>query len=192
MNHIGEDHATASRDVFSFKECSACHLVMPSGDFYYNSRDDSYSGRCKQCIGSINRERKEERREYYQENIERYRERYQKSKEKIVEDNREKEGRGYSKRFKSESARARYNEAQRRYKERNKDRVKAQYAVRRAIKSGILPELRLQQCSRCGEPATVYHHWSYKPEWRIDVVPLCNTCHGWIHSHENEGGTRQA
>lgn len=25
------------------------------------------------------------------------------------------------------------------------------------------------------------HHWSYEPEHRLDVIPLCTTCHAAVH-----------
>lgn len=68
----------------------------------------------------------------------------------------------------------------------------AQRAVGEAMKAG---ELRYPTtCCVCGVDArplndtrnpprwTVqYHHWSYLPEHRLDVVPLCMSCHRQVH-----------
>ena len=68
----------------------------------------------------------------------------------------------------------------------SKLRKKASYEVFKAIKSGELPRLSLNnkiKCVDCGEPATVYDHRDYaKP---LDVVPVCKKCNATRGSGEN-------
>lgn len=61
----------------------------------------------------------------------------------------------------------------------------AHSAVRKAIIDGVLP--RPETCEECGRKASranvvVYHHWSYLPEHRLDVIPLCSCCHIRLHA----------
>ncbi len=52
----------------------------------------------------------------------------------------------------------------------------ARAAVKRAIKNG---DLVRTPCRDCGaEPAQAHHHKGYAPEHAIDVVFLCQRCHG--------------
>lgn len=54
----------------------------------------------------------------------------------------------------------------------------AHQAVRRARKSGKLPEASEVQCAFCGEPAQEWHHHKgYAREHWLDVIPLCIPCH---------------
>lgn len=75
---------------------------------------------------------------------------------------------------------------------RRKGSTVAHKAVAKAIETGTLPPPRT--CKLCGvagspfvhgrhSPATRvrYHHWSYLPEHRLDVAPLCDSCHKQVH-----------
>ena len=67
---------------------------------------------------------------------------------------------------------------------------KANAAVSRAIREGRmgLPPA----CEACGVPyriigtkgfaSVVWHHWSYEEAHWLDVIPLCRSCHGKIHT----------
>ncbi len=51
-------------------------------------------------------------------------------------------------------------------------------ALRKAVITGELPNIKTQICVDCGEPADDYHHHNgYEPEHWLDVIPLCRTCH---------------
>ena len=68
------------------------------------------------------------------------------------------------------------------YKEQNPNRDKAGRAVEYAVSRGDLPRISTQQCQVCNKQAKHYHHWSYEPEHWLDVIPVCNFCHGNIHA----------
>jgi hypothetical protein len=58
-------------------------------------------------------------------------------------------------------------------------RVQARNAVNKAVIAGILPRVTTLHCGKCGAQAESYHHHNgYDPAHRLDVVPLCNKCHG--------------
>jgi len=52
-------------------------------------------------------------------------------------------------------------------------RQRVAYAVRR----GRLPRAASLPCADCDGPASQYDHWSYAPEHRLDVQPVCARCH---------------
>lgn len=55
---------------------------------------------------------------------------------------------------------------------------KAGAAVQAAIKRGKLPHVSLLDCVDCGAQAQEYHHHKgYGKGHRLDVIPLCKTCH---------------
>ncbi len=55
----------------------------------------------------------------------------------------------------------------------------AHNAVYRAIKAGRLLPIDEMDCAHCGGQAHEYHHQSgYAAQHRLDVIPLCRTCHG--------------
>lgn len=65
--------------------------------------------------------------------------------------------------------------------------------VRLAIREGRMPPPETQCCEACGRGASelkpprqqkspiVYHHWSTDPAHALDVMPLCRSCHSFIH-----------
>lgn len=71
-----------------------------------------------------------------------------------------------------------------RYREENPDIYQAHLAVTGAVLSGRLPKVRTQSCVECSNQARHYHHWSYLPEHRLDVKPLCLQCHKNAHKKE--------
>jgi hypothetical protein len=62
----------------------------------------------------------------------------------------------------------------------------AAVAVKTALKSGRLP--RPTACCVCGKArersgrAVSYHHHSYAPDDRLNVRPVCGSCHSRIHA----------
>jgi hypothetical protein len=65
-------------------------------------------------------------------------------------------------------------------------RSAAAVAVKTAMKSGRLP--RPTACCVCGKTrersgrAVSYHHHSYAPDDRLNVRPVCGSCHSRIHA----------
>jgi hypothetical protein len=55
----------------------------------------------------------------------------------------------------------------------------AHAAVSRAVAAGRL--VRRNACLVCLRGPTQFHHWSYLPEHRLDVVELCRSCHDRVH-----------
>lgn len=71
-------------------------------------------------------------------------------------------------------------DAQRRYKVKATaaGMTAARNAVNNAVKKGELPRVSTLPCSKCGKPATGYHHHKgYAKEHRLSVIPTCNKCH---------------
>lgn len=57
----------------------------------------------------------------------------------------------------------------------------AKQAVRAAVERGELPPISSQYCAKCFKQARHYHHPSYRNEDRLNVIPLCVSCHGLFH-----------
>lgn len=54
----------------------------------------------------------------------------------------------------------------------------ARAALRKAVLTGELPNIKTLVCVDCGAPAQEYHHHNgYEPEHWLDVIPLCHKCH---------------
>ncbi len=58
---------------------------------------------------------------------------------------------------------------------------KAKDAVNHAVRDGKIPPVNTLQCS-CGKQAEHYHHPSYAPEHRLDIVAVCIPCHKIAHN----------
>lgn len=82
-----------------------------------------------------------------------------------------------SKKWQRESG---YNSRRSNYNSQRAQRI-AKSKVRTAVKSGVLPKAKTTSCADCGGQAREYHHWSYKDEHWLDVVPLCVSCHRARH-----------
>lgn len=61
---------------------------------------------------------------------------------------------------------------------------KAQSAITTAIRSGRLSHVGTHKCATpgCGKDAQEYHHWSYKPEHWLSLIPLCTSHHRQVHT----------
>lgn len=70
-------------------------------------------------------------------------------------------------------------ENNRRWDAENPEKVKAHIAVERAVRSGVLVR---QPCEECGSEKVDAHHWSYKPEHRLDVHWMCRRHHTQFHA----------
>lgn len=69
----------------------------------------------------------------------------------------------------------------RKWQAANPEKGRAQGAVKRAVKAGLLPEVSTQRCQLCPKSAEHYHHHSYKKEDWLSVIPLCRSHHTDIH-----------
>ena len=79
----------------------------------------------------------------------------------------------------STKGKARYK----RYALRHPERIKAKKAISNAIYRNKLNRPETLHCIGCFEQAQEYHHPSYAPEQRFNVVPVCAECHRQIHSN---------
>lgn len=59
---------------------------------------------------------------------------------------------------------------------------RAHDAIQRALKTGRLT--RPTRCEVCGAlgRTIAHHHKGYAPRYRLAVLWLCNSCHGYAHS----------
>ena len=156
-NFLNKEKAMA-QEIIS-KKCSRCKEDKLLSEFSRRSnRKSGYEYHCKKCHSKTyekwyNSEKGKATLKCYQqtEKHKRYRQYYNKS----------------------EKCKEKY----RRYYQRHPDRFKARSRVMIAIRSGRLPKAKTLQCYYCGEKAQEYHHSSYAPEHRLDVVPVCRSCH---------------
>ena len=59
-----------------------------------------------------------------------------------------------------------------------KEQQAASSAVSYAVATGRFPAIDTLQCHKCGGDAEHYHHHNgYAVENRLDVIPLCRSCH---------------
>lgn len=59
---------------------------------------------------------------------------------------------------------------------------RAHAAVATAVRNGDLQPATSVACEAgCGRMAQCWHHHSYKPEHRLDVIGLCRSCHLKVH-----------
>ena len=151
------------------KVCTKCKVSKPLAEYHKTkSSKDGLQYRCKSCVAEYNRSDK----------IKAYQKVY----------NASPQGRQRSQRHEKTSSRLQkryaYNRTPARskirqdYRDRNLDKVKAWRAMSNSIRDGKFPPASSKSCNECGRAAQEYHHWSYAPEHRFDVVPLCTACHG--------------
>ena len=175
------------------KRCSLCNVEKPLSCFGSDKRrNDGLKARCRACYTAVARHRYQEEEEYRQRilaNSRKYK-RSARGKETVL---------AYSRTDKAKAYRASYRksprgkEAQRRSsarkyaKLRRDPKAKAQLAARRAVKyavdTGKLPHISTQSCQDCNATAVHYHHHlGYERTRRLDVLPLCDSCHKHRHS----------
>lgn len=61
------------------------------------------------------------------------------------------------------------------------EKARARYTVNHAVQSGKMPRPGNCVCMLCYGRAVAYHHHSYKREHRLEVIPLCRSCHDELH-----------
>lgn len=191
------------------KTCRICKETKPLSNFYRaKANKDGYQGCCKDCRlkytqterykayqkhYSQTKKGKEARRKANRrcaiseqgkivtkcyENSEKckiYRKQYQQSKQgKLMKTH-------YLNTKKGKTTNALYAKH---YRLQHPEYCQAHNAVRQAIVDGKLESLAKLRCLYCPNPAKHYHHHKgYKPEYQLEVIPICKGCH--INYHIN-------
>ena len=62
------------------------------------------------------------------------------------------------------------------------EKALAKSAVYSARRKKLLPNPRELLCALCGKSASDYHHPSYGADEKLNVVPLCRSCH--VREHD--------
>lgn len=166
------------------RRCSICKQLKDDAEFAKDrTRHDGISPKCRDCQHSYNQK-------YWRENREKYRKGQEKHRPA-----RPRNPDTYS-RWR-ERNRAKLNAAAREYGKRNAPKVRAYSnnyirenaefylaakAVQRAIRHGVLPPAKECTCADCGRQAKHYHHESYAEQDRLNVTPLCVSCHKLRHT----------
>lgn len=162
------------------KICTRCKDIKPLDEFHNNAtRPDGKTDWCKVCASE-----------------------YKSRPETLAMQRRRKaspKGQAWQRNYWTTDA---YKESQRRYRQSKKgkraaekhtsrykgrypERIIAKDAVNNAVRDGKLPPIQEQKCQHCDSCADHYHHWSYLPEHRLDVIPLCKDCHIALHNRLN-------
>ncbi|MGR3292500.1 MAG: hypothetical protein ACUZ9M_00625 [Candidatus Scalindua sp.] len=170
------------------KTCRVCKQTKSISEFYkVPANRDGYNTQCKSCCFKYHKHYNQT--EQGKATYKRYR---QSQKGKITREAYNKQylqsekGKTNQKRYwqskKYEIVQKRYQQSekgkacQKRYRSRHPEWRKAGSAVQDAVKVGRLPSVCSLKCS-CGEQAKEYHHPSYAPEHRLDVIAMCFSCH---------------
>lgn len=136
------------------KTCSHCKQIKPVLEFCKNrTKKDGYQTICKTCQMAYKRQ-------------------YVQSEESKMR------GKRYWQSKKGKAAKSRKDK---KYAKNNPEKRKAKVAICHAITAGRIPLVSTLKCS-CGKQAEQYHHPSYLPESRLNVVPKCRKCHRKLHS----------
>ena len=147
------------------KVCNKCGIEKPMSEFRRNSNGRGIGGRRAQC--------KDCQRVYHREYNNSFAGQIRSEKYRKTA----KAHKTWRRNNKTKAGRA----AQKRYCKANPKKRKAKDAVNSAIKAGKLPPVSTDYCTRCGAQAEHYHHWSYEPQYWLDVIPVCQSCHVTIH-----------
>ncbi len=165
------------------KQCSKCGEMKDTSEFFKDTRKnlrkrskDGFVSSCKTCHSAY--EREYNKREYVRDAYRKHTKEWKQTPEGrayiakyIISDKNRERNRRYKK---SEKGKLALQHSA----ERHPDRKKIISAVRHTIYSGVLPRISTLSCIACGNPATEYHHHNgYAPEYWLDVVPMCHTCH---------------
>lgn len=164
-------YASMSTDYTPEKRCNKCQEFYPPTPEYFH-RDpkckDGLRSTCKNCV-------RIKSHEYYLDNTETI-------KANVSQWQRENYDKwyGYAKKSRHDNP-VPSRQRVRKYQKANPEKLRAQQAVKYAVKTGKLPHTKELQCKHCDRQAQQYHHWSYLPEHWLDVIPLCAKCHRAIH-----------
>ena len=163
------------------KTCSICKVKKPISKVHKQSRSkNGYRGKCKECRKSNaktpeNKAKAQNRNQKYRktENGRTIRSNYQ------VEYRENGPGRDIQRRYdQSEQGKERSRINSRVYRARWPEKSAAHAAVSSLVHQGKIPRARDLRCHKCEEPADSYHHHlGYEKEHRLDIIPLCYSCH---------------
>lgn len=190
------------------KRCSECKETKPISEFYKAQTSDGYRKDCKKCHlkqsaryaktgkGKIahrkawqkyneSKKGKSYKKDFYEKNkiqtLLRAKINYQKPEVKAAKKAyyQSEKGKQVTKRYlQSEKGKVKTRKAAKNWQLKYPEQIKAQQAVKRAIKKGKLPHPGTLQCHYCPNQAKDYHHWhGYEPEHWLDVIPVCKKCH---------------
>lgn len=167
------------------KRCSKCKEVKNESEF---NKNQAY---CKLCQREYNREYN---KEYYRKNREAEKRRslsyYHDNRSERLEymrsyyqENRESEiARHLEWR---EEHRDNFLSSRQKYHDSHENELLARREVRQAVVTGKIPPASDLDCVTCGGEAKEYHHYrGYSKGNRLDIVPLCYSCHGKEHRAE--------
>lgn len=140
------------------KKCPHCKQVKTLDNFY-QLKSGPYHPRCKEC--------QKERSQTIE--FKQTQQRYYRTKE------RQESLKNYTSRPEIKS---RINEQHKQYAKSHPDKSSARRAVGDAVKGGKIPPAKMCNCVVCQKPARDYHHYlGYERQHRLDVVPVCRSCH---------------
>ena len=151
------------------KTCRVCNQIKPLSEYYKQIvNKDGYKNDCKTCYLKHCKKYKQTK------NGKAVQKRYRQKSENF---------KAYQKQYRqSEIGKAVQVAAHNRYYLRHPGRKKAKDVVSTATQRGKMPRVNTLQCYYCPAQAEHYHHHSYEPECRLDVIPVCRKCHKKIHN----------
>lgn len=141
------------------KTCIKCYQEKELTEFHKNSgMRDNHLNTCKVCQLNITTE---------------YTKKYRQTKQGKIKQ------RKYAQCYRqSEKGKI----AQRNFRIRHPECIKAGNAITIAIRCGKLPHPFNLTCHYCLMQAKQYHHYKgYAPEYQLDVIPVCKSCHTKLH-----------
>jgi hypothetical protein len=167
------------------RQCSSCNQVKLLTEFYIDrSRKNGHQHYCKVCLNFFNKQYRQT------EKGKKYRKHYCQTKEYKI-----RKRIGARKYHQSEKGKHTIHKALRKFRHTEKgkalyeryyarppERRKARLTVMNAIHSGKLKYARNFKCAYCPAQAEHYHHPSYAPDKRLDIIPVCAKCHKLIHN----------
>ena len=178
------------------KFCKKCEQLKDESEFYkHKLHKDGLSSNCKTCINiKVSEYQKTETGKQARiKAISKYKKSYKgKSTNKKYNSSmkgKENYRRGQIKYRASENGSKKIKEYKhseeglqqsKKYRINNPIQTKARAVVTNAVASGNLPHVSNYTC-KCGKVAQEYHHWSYKKEHWLSVVPMCIQCHAKLH-----------
>ena len=147
------------------KRCCYCKKPKPLSEFHKNqATKDGYQSECMIC-------RKAHRQTEKGKKLDR---------KCCAKYNNTKRGQSIRKAYRqSDIGKAMARHSAKNRKRRFPEQVKAGKAVENAIRKGKLPQPDTLKCHYCPAQAKEYHHHKgYAPEYWLDVIPVCLSCHG--------------
>jgi len=163
------------------KQCTKCKESKSLEEFHNHAgRPEGKADWCKPCARAYKSR---------PETLARQRERRQLPENKVKQqqywqtDAYKESQRNYRQSKKGKAGSKKYHARRRRL---YPERIKAKDAVHNAIRDGRLTPVGELPCCGCGKQAEHYHHESYEPEHRLDVIPFCESCHKFLHHSTQE------